>query len=161
MLFRSIPKVLQELGTAGVLGHMLIVDDNSPDGTGLIVEELSRKNSNIHVIHRAKKIGIGSAYLEGFRWALAKFEPDVFIQMDADLSHPPPIVKELIRCVSEEYFHVAIASRYVAGGAMKGWPFTRRMASFFANLIARILLRLDVSDATGGYRALSDRKSVV
>ncbi len=154
-VLQLIPRIVEELAAAGVDGVLVIVDDNSPDGTAEVARELSRMNNDIHVIVRPEKAGIGTAYIEGFRWALMNKRADVLIQMDADLSHPPTILRELIRWVTEESYHVVIASRYVPGGAIRGWGFTRRVTSLFANLLARSLLKLDAKDTTSGYRAIS------
>lgn len=160
-VLRLIPKIAKELAAAGVHAAVVVVDDNSPDGTAEVARELSRTNDDIHVIERPTKAGIGTAYLEGFRWALMNKRADVLIQMDADLSHPPTILRELIRWVTEESFHVVIASRYVSGGAIRGWGFTRRVASLFANLLVRSLLKLDAKDSTNGYRAISKEAAEV
>ena len=128
---------------------ILVVDDNSPDGTGEIADELAAENSRIHVLHRTAKDGLGRAYIAGFGWGLAQGYP-LLIGMDADLSHP---VEALPRMISAaEDFDVVIGSRYVGGRvAVVNWPLSRLVLSLFGSLYARVITRLPVSDATGGF----------
>lgn len=127
---------------------ILIVDDNSPDGTAKIVESLQTKFNNLHIIKRAGKLGLGSAYIEGFKFGLSHgFE--TIIQMDADFSHPISKLPEMIN-FSKEY-DLVIGSRYVKGGGVKDWPFRRRMLSKFGSLYAQIILSQKINDFTGGF----------
>jgi len=132
--------------------HILVVDDNSPDGTGEIAENLSREHSGyITVMHRSGKKGLGSAYIEGFQNALGQ-GADVIVQMDADFSHPPEKVNELIQGLKNS--DVAMGSRYIPGGKLdEQWSLWRKSLSSFGNLYAKTILRLPVNDATGGFRA--------
>ena len=129
--------------------HILIVDDNSPDGTGKIADALSEKNSSsLFVIHRTKKEGIGPAYVHGFTHAL-EMGYDVILQMDADLSHDPrslPIFLEQIRSAD-----LVIGSRYLRGVSVLNWDFKRLILSKLATQYIQIVTRLPLSDATGGY----------
>jgi dolichol-phosphate mannosyltransferase len=134
--------------------HALVVDDNSPDGTADVVRELAQADHRVHLLSRGGKMGLGSAYVDGFRWALSNLNPSIFVQMDADFSHPPEVLPRLLEEVRAGY-QVAIASRYIRGGGSDGWPLHRKMISRGANLLARSFLRLHVKDATGEYRALS------
>jgi dolichol-phosphate mannosyltransferase len=131
--------------------HLLIVDDNSPDGTGAIADELCQKyEGRIQVIHRAGKLGLGSAYIAGFKHAL-NHGAEAVGQMDADFSHPVAKLVELA-CELERY-DVVLGSRYVAGGQLdERWPAWRRGLSAFGNIYARSILRLPVRDCTGGFR---------
>ena len=132
--------------------HLLVVDDNSPDGTGKIAENLSKEYADcITVLHRTGKKGLGSAYIEGFQTAL-ELGADVIIQMDADFSHPPEKVPELIESLKES--DVALGSRYIPGGQLDDkWPLWRKGLSAFGNMYAKTILQLPVNDATGGFRA--------
>jgi dolichol-phosphate mannosyltransferase len=131
--------------------HVLVVDDNSPDGTGQVADELAKKfPDKLAVLHRAEKAGLGKAYIQGFRTALDD-GADVIGMMDADLSHPPERLPALLAALGEA--DVAIGSRYVAGGSVdKGWPIWRKALSWFGNTYARMILGLPIHDATGGYR---------
>jgi len=132
--------------------HLLVVDDNSPDGTGDIAENLSETYpGNVNVLHRVGKKGLGSAYLEGFQKALGQ-GAEVIIQMDADFSHPPDKIPDLFESLKDS--DVALGSRYIPGGRLdQNWPLWRKGLSSFGNLYARTILRLPVMDATGGFRA--------
>ena len=131
--------------------HILIVDDNSPDGTGELAEKLRvQYNDRIHCLHRAGKLGLGSAYREGFKKAIEE-GADYIGQMDADFSHPidkiPLMVKEL------EHADLVIGSRYVKGGSLdENWPFYRKWLSGFGNAYARVILGLPNRDVTGGFK---------
>jgi dolichol-phosphate mannosyltransferase len=131
--------------------HLLIVDDNSPDGTGQLAEELSSQHpGRIGVLHRPGKMGLGSAYIQGFQRALAE-GAEAVMQMDADFSHPiekiPVMVEALSNC---DY---VIGSRYVTGGSLdKQWPLWRKALSGFGNFYARTILGMRIRDVTGGFR---------
>lgn len=131
--------------------HVLIVDDNSPDGTGDVAEKLRvQYNDRVHCLHRAGKLGLGSAYREGFKKAIEE-DADYIGQMDADFSHPidkiPLMVKEL------EHADLVIGSRYVKGGSLdENWPFYRKWLSGFGNAYARVILSLPNRDVTGGFK---------
>jgi len=131
--------------------HILIVDDNSPDGTGEIADALGKEHQDkLSVIHRAVKEGLGKAYIQGFQWAL-EAGADVIGMMDADLSHPPDRLPALVSALDGA--DVVIGSRYVTGGSVdKNWPIWRKALSWFGNTYARTILDLPIQDATGGYR---------
>lgn len=131
--------------------NILVVDDNSPDGTGQVAEGLSRKFSGrLFVLHRAGKAGLGKAYIQGFRQALND-GAEVIGMMDADLSHPPDRLPALLQALDNA--DVAIGSRYVAGGGIdEDWPVWRKGLSWFGNTYARTILALPIRDTTGGYR---------
>lgn len=136
--------------------HVIVVDDNSPDGTGKLAEDLSCQYSNrISVIHRAGKMGFGSAYVEGFKQALQK-GANIVIQMDGDISHRPEYVPQLIEPLGE--YDVVIGSRYVKGGNIdSSWGLMRRIISRGANTYIRWVTRLRIKDATGGFRSFTRR----
>lgn len=131
--------------------RLLVVDDNSPDGTGRIADRLSGADSGVQVLHRDAKEGLGSAYAAGFDLVLT-FDPDVVIEMDADFSHDPADLPRLVEAI-DAGADLAIGSRYVEGGATPDWPLIRRVVSRGGNIYARIMLGVDVRDATAGFRA--------
>lgn len=128
---------------------VIIVDDNSPDGTGDIADDFAKKHKGrVHVIHRKGKLGIGSAHIEGFGYAL-KLGSDIIITMDADFSHDPKYIPRL--SAATKHYDVVVGSRYVSGGGVS-WKWHRRLISRGANAFSRIMLGLKVSDMTSGYR---------
>lgn len=131
--------------------QILIVDDNSPDGTGNVAEKLAGDYpGKLTVVHRAGKEGLGKAYIQGFRMAL-DMGADVIGMMDADLSHPPQKLPILLAALGEA--DVVVGSRYIEGGSVDmDWPFWRKALSWFGNAYARTILNLPIRDATGGYR---------
>ena len=130
--------------------EVLIVDDNSPDGTGQLADGLAAANPRIHVHHRAGKLGLGTAYLEGFRWGLGRGY-DLLFEMDADFSHDPGHLPRFL-AAAEEY-DVVLGSRYLHGRVtVINWPITRLILSYGANVYARAVTGLPVADATGGYK---------
>lgn len=137
--------------------QIIIVDDNSPDGTGKIADQIAQKNKNVHVIHRNAKSGRGSAVLEGFKFA-KKFSPDFYIEMDADFSHKPQDIPRLLAKINDGY-DVIIGSRYLSRSKIENWPPQRKVFSKLANLYARLILNVPISDYTNGFRIYS-KKSV-
>jgi dolichol-phosphate mannosyltransferase len=132
--------------------HVLVVDDNSPDGTGALADELAAADDAVHVLHRTAKGGLGAAYLAGFRWALDAGY-DVVGEMDADGSHQPEQLHRLLDAlVADGGADLVIGSRYVPGGSVVNWPKRREAISRGGNLYVRLLLGVKVRDATAGYR---------
>jgi dolichol-phosphate mannosyltransferase len=129
---------------------VLVVDDNSPDGTGRMADELAARHARVHTLHRAGKEGLGSAYRAGFDWAL-EHEYDAVVEMDADGSHEPEEVPRLLTGL--EIADMSIGSRWVPGGGTENWPARRHLLSRGGNLYARRALGLRLRDATGGFRA--------
>ncbi len=130
---------------------LLIVDDNSPDGTGDLADELKRETGRVDIIHRQGKMGLGTAYLAGFKKAIAD-GADLVGQMDCDFSHPPEKLLEL-RDAIESGANLALGSRYINGGSLDDqWPFWRKALSSFGNFYSRTILNLPVRDVTGGFR---------
>lgn len=139
---------------AGLMRHdavrVLIVDDGSPDGTGAVADSLARQHAGrIEVLHRTANRGLGRSYVDGLRRAIAE-QVDVICQMDADLSHDPAHLPDLISAT--EHADVVIGSRYVPGGSVVNWPLRRRVLSRFANAYIRAVTRLEARDCTSGYR---------
>jgi dolichol-phosphate mannosyltransferase len=132
--------------------HILIVDDNSPDGTGAIADRLSEANATIHVLHRQQKEGLGKAYIEGFQWALER-DYDFIIQTDADFSHDPKDLPRLLATAQE--YDLVIGSRYKGGCRVLNWPLPRLMLSYGAGIYVRLLTRLPVMDPTGGFKCFN------
>jgi len=128
---------------------ILVVDDNSPDGTGDLADKLAAADQHIHVLHRKAKSGLGAAYLAGFSWALER-RYEVITQMDADGSHPPERLPALVEGLAEA--DVVLGSRYVRGGKVVNWPRSREILSRGGNTYVRLMLGLGIRDATGGFR---------
>lgn len=144
-----------------ILAHprcrVLVVDDGSPDGTGAVVAQLAREEPRVGLLARPGKLGLGTAYIAGFRRALAE-GAQLIIEMDADFSHDPRYLPDLIAAASTEY-DLVLGSRYVRGGGTTDWGLSRKLISRGGNLYAGIILGLPVADATGGYRCY--RRSVL
>lgn len=129
---------------------LLIVDDNSPDGTGNLAGELAAADGYIHVLHRDAKVGLGAAYIAGFEWALERGY-DIIVEMDADGSHQPEELPRLLKALADA--DLVLGSRWVPGGKVLNWPMSRTVLSRGANTYARIMLAMPLHDATAGYRA--------
>lgn len=129
---------------------VLVADDNSPDGTGRIADELAAADPAVHVLHRAEKQGLGRAYLAGFAWA-KEHDYDAVVEMDADGSHSPEELPRLLDALRSA--DVVLGSRWVSGGKVLDWPLHRHVLSRGGNLYTRLVLGMPIRDATGGYRA--------
>jgi len=140
-------KVAEVFKNNRIFGEIIIIDDNSPDGTGQLAEQLKEKYEFLRVIHRPSKLGLGSAYRAGFRAAESK----LLITMDADLSHDPAYIPRFIE--RGEHADVVVGSRYVEGGGIVGWGTYRKTVSKLANFLAKISVGAGVGDMTSGYRA--------
>lgn len=134
---------------------IIVVDDNSPDGTGQNAENFRRKTKNLHVLHRKGKSGRGSAVFDGIRLA-KKFQADFYIEMDADFSHKPQDVPRLLAKINEGY-DVVIGSRYLPKSRIENWPLSRKIFSKLANLYAAIILNVPIVDYTNGFRIYSQK----
>ena len=130
--------------------HLLVVDDNRPDGTGAIADRMAAADARVHVLHRTDKAGLGAAYVAGFAWAREQGY-DVVVEMDADGSHAPEQLPRLLAAL--EHADLVLGSRWVEGGQVVNWPRSREVLSRGGNAYARLMLRLPLRDATGGYRA--------
>lgn len=128
--------------------EMLVVDDGSPDGTGQLVDTLAQQNPRIHVLHRARKMGLGTAYVNGFRWGLDRGF-DAFIEMDADFSHDPKYLSRMLELL--ESHDVVIGSRYVDGGGTMNWGLGRKVLSRGGSIYSRAILGAPIHDFTGGF----------
>ncbi len=130
--------------------HILVVDDNSPDGTGDIVERMASSNERVNIIRREKKMGLGSAYIAGFKWALENTDARYVFEMDADFSHDPRAIPNFLEAVRDN--DLVIGSRYLKGITVVNWPLSRLILSYSANIYTRLITGLPLKDATGGYK---------
>ncbi|MDH3198537.1 MAG: polyprenol monophosphomannose synthase [Candidatus Krumholzibacteria bacterium] len=130
--------------------NVLVVDDNSPDGTGNIVEDIAQREARVHVMHRPGKLGLGGAYIAGFKWALAQTDARYIFEMDADFSHDPQAILEFLEKIRDT--DLVIGSRYSNGVTVMNWPLSRLILSVGANIYTRIITGLPLHDATGGYK---------
>jgi len=150
-LSNLVPQVLAQDGRLEVL----VVDDNSPDGTGQLAEALAVEHPRLHVLHRAAKQGLGTAYLAGFKWGLER-DYAYFFEMDADFSHDPAHLKEFLKAVQDA--DLVLGSRYLAGRVtVVNWPMGRLLLSYFANVYARWVTGLKIWDLTGGFKCYRRR----
>lgn len=137
------------LGVSDNLG-VLIVDDNSPDGTGEIAETIAEGEERVNVIHRQGKMGLGSAYIAGFKWALANTPAKYIFEMDADFSHNPEDILRFLDAIRNN--DLVVGSRYLKGITVVNWPLRRLILSYGANLYTRIITGLPLTDSTGGFK---------
>jgi len=129
--------------------NILVVDDNSPDGTGDFVKSKSEEDNRIHVLQRAGKMGLGTAYVAGFKYMLEN-DYDFAVQMDADFSHDPKEVGNLLKAIDD--YDLVIGSRYIQGVNVINWPMSRLLLSYFASIYTRVITGMPVMDATGGFK---------
>src|SRR5579864_8555001 len=145
----NLQPLLQEIFSYVPNIDILIVDDNSPDGTGQLADEISGENPHVHVLHRAGKLGLGTAYIAGFKYAIAH-DYDAAFEMDADFSHDPRYLPDFLRAIEDA--DLVIGSRYIRGGGTPSWSLIRRFISGGGNIFARFMLGIPVHDCTAGYR---------
>ena len=148
----NLPIALERLATEVPDAHVLVVDDGSPDGTGALAEQIAARDHvrRVHVLHRAGKLGLGTAYVAGFHWALER-SYDVVVEMDADGSHRAQDLPVLLTALHDA--DLVLGSRWVPGGRVLNWPMSRHILSRGANTYTRIALGIPLHDATGGFRA--------
>jgi len=146
----NIERVLAELLALDIDLGVLVVDDNSPDGTGRVVDEIRNQDPRVHAIHRSGKMGLGSAYITGFKWALAETDAKFIFEMDADFSHDPTAIPEFLAKTPDA--DLVIGSRYLDGITVMNWPLRRLALSVGANIYTRIITGMPVKDATGGFK---------
>jgi len=145
----NIQQLLPQLMALDLSLRVLVVDDNSPDGTGIWVNQMAANNERINILHRPEKLGLGSAYLAGFKFAL-KQDVDCIFEMDADFSHDPAMIPKFIKEI--ESCDVVIGSRYISGINVVNWPMSRLLLSYFANVYTRLITGMTIKDTTGGYK---------
>ena len=132
--------------------HILVIEDGSPDGTANIVKKLQKEfTTNLHIEERSGKLGLGTAYIHGFKWAL-KRDYQFIIEMDADFSHNPDDLIRLYNACASDGGEVAIGSRYISGVNIVNWPMTRLLMSFFASKYVKLITRMPIHDATAGFK---------
>jgi dolichol-phosphate mannosyltransferase len=146
--------LLKQVFAQGLPVEVLIIDDNSPDGTGAIADELGAGDARVHVMHRAGKMGLGSAYVAGFRYALERDYEAVF-EMDADFSHNPDSLGEFLRELEEA--DLVVGSRYLHGVTVVNWPISRLILSYSANVYSRVITGSPIKDLTGGFKCFRRR----
>jgi dolichol-phosphate mannosyltransferase len=145
----NLPRMAQRILALPVGVDLLVVDDNSPDGTGKLADELAAKHPNIHVLHRKEKNGLGRAYIAGFKWALQK-DYDFVFEMDGDFSHNPDDVPTMLEAAKEA--DLVIGSRYIGGIRIINWPLSRLMLSKSAAIFVWVITGMPYTDPTGGYK---------
>lgn len=146
----TLPAIVTRIRTSVPEAHILVADDNSPDGTGMIADGLAERDSQVHVMHRLGKEGLGAAYLAGFAWALQQGF-DVVVEMDADGSHQPEQLPRLLDALRNA--DLVLGSRWIPGGRTENWPVSRQLISRGGTAYTRLALGMPIHDATGGYRA--------
>lgn len=146
----SLPPIIERVRASTPAAHVLVVDDNSPDGTGDLAESVAQGDDHVHVLHRTAKNGLGAAYLAGFRWGMSRGF-DVLVEMDADGSHRPEHLPAMLDALAGA--DVVIGSRWAPGGGVVNWPRHRQWLSQGGNRYAQVMLGLGVRDATAGFRA--------
>jgi dolichol-phosphate mannosyltransferase len=145
----NLAELIAAIHAAVPSADVLVTDDNSPDGTGRLADDLARRDPRVNVRHRPGKLGLGTAILAAMRYAMDQ-DYDLFLNLDADFSHPPRYLPALVAGMRDH--DVMIGSRYVPGGGTHGWPWSREFMSRCINLLVRCLLRMPVRDASGGFR---------
>ena len=147
----NVEAIIKAISSLSVPFDILIIDDNSPDGTASIVKSQQVTNKNLHLIERPGKMGLGTAYIAGFNWALEKNYTLIF-EMDADFSHNPQDLVRLYKACIEDGADVAIGSRYISGVNVVNWPLTRVLMSYFASIYVRIVTGMKIMDTTAGFK---------
>ncbi len=146
----NIEEIIRTVLAQGDDIDILVVDDNSPDGTGEVVDRLAASEPRIHAIHRESKLGLGSAYIAGFKWALANTDTQFVFEMDADFSHDPNAIPEFLEAVKDH--DLVVGSRYLHGITVINWPLSRLILSYGANVYTHIITGLPLKDSTGGFK---------
>lgn len=154
----NISRLIDDITDLSIDASILVIDDSSPDGTAKVVQEKQKSRSNILLCVRPSKGGLGTAITDGFKIYLSsKCAPKYIVTMDADYSHNPKNLPQLLACMKDHDCAIVIGSRYCEGGATAGWPFGRKLVSKTANFIAREILGIKMCDCTSGYRCYSTR----
>jgi len=154
----NIEMLVKAISSLPVSFDILVIDDNSPDGTATIVKNLTPFYPNLHLIERSGKLGLGTAYITGFKWALEKGYSYIY-EMDADFSHNPEDLIRLYNACDDQGADVAIGSRYISGVNVVNWPLSRVLISYFASVYVRMITRMKIMDATAGF--VCYRKEVI
>lgn len=149
----TLPVIIDAVFDVNSEVHILVVDDASPDGTGQLADEIAASNERVHVLHRSGKLGLGTAYVEGFKYALSR-DYDVVVEMDADMSHDPRYLADLLEAIADGA-DVAVGSRNIKGGGVEGWGIGRQVLSKGGSLYSRTILGAPIRDLTTGYKAFT------
>jgi dolichol-phosphate mannosyltransferase len=151
----NVPTLIERVLAKDARIEMLFVDDNSPDGTGNLIAEIAATNPRVHLLRRPGKMGLGTAYRDGFHWALAR-DYELIFEMDADFSHDPDHLPQFLKAAESADF--VLGSRYLNGKVtVVNWPITRLLLSYGANIYARIITGMQLWDATGGFKCFHRR----
>jgi dolichol-phosphate mannosyltransferase len=145
----NLAPLIHEIHSFLPAAHVLVIDDNSPDGTGQLADELAARDPRVHVLHRAGKLGLGTAILAGMRYAMEQ-NYDYLLNMDADFSHHPRYLPAIVAGMDSH--DVMIGSRYIPGGGVENWPLSRRVMSWGVGTVVRLLMRIPARDTSGAYR---------
>ncbi len=145
----NLPKLIKSIVALDLSIHILVVDDGSPDGTGQWVKKQMKTKEYLHCIQRSKKMGLGTAYVEGFRFAIQN-KYDIVFEMDADFSHNPKYILDFLKEIKSH--DVVLGSRYLNGINVVNWPLKRVLLSYFANIYARLITGIPIQDLTSGYK---------
>jgi dolichol-phosphate mannosyltransferase len=147
----NIEEIIKTISNLNIPFDILIIDDNSPDGTAGIVKNLQKSYQNLHLIVRPGKLGLGTAYIAGFKWALDKSYRFIY-EMDADFSHDPQDLVRLYKACNDDGADLAIGSRYISGVNVVNWPLSRVLMSYFASIYVRIITGMKIMDTTAGFK---------
>jgi dolichol-phosphate mannosyltransferase len=147
----NIESIVSAIAALPVRFDILIIDDNSPDGTADLVKKMQPSHSNLYLIEREGKLGLGTAYITGFKWALEKDYSFIY-EMDADFSHDPRDLIRLYKACKEDGADMAIGSRYISGVNVVNWPLSRVLMSYFASIYVRIITGMKIMDTTAGFK---------
>jgi dolichol-phosphate mannosyltransferase len=145
----NVVPLIREIHAVVPAADVLVTDDNSPDGTGKLADELAAADPRVHVLHRPGKLGLGTAILAAIHYAL-EHDYDLFVNMDADFSHHPRYLPALLAGMN--HHDIMIGSRYIPEGGVRNWPLSRRVISWGVNVVVRLLMRIPARDTSGGYR---------
>lgn len=149
----TLPVIIDAVFDVNSEVHILVIDDASPDGTGKLADEIAASNDRVHVLHRSGKLGLGTAYVEGFKYALER-DYDVVVEMDADMSHDPRYLADLLEAIADGA-DLAVGSRNIKGGGVEGWGIGRQVLSKGGSLYSRMILNVPIRDLTTGYKAFT------
>jgi dolichol-phosphate mannosyltransferase len=147
----NIEAIIKTISSLSISFDILIIDDNSPDGTSTIVKDLQKSFQNLHLIERRGKLGLGTAYITGFKWALEKGYNYIY-EMDADFSHDPQDLVRLYKACNEDGADLAIGSRYISGVNVVNWPLSRVLMSYIASIYVRFITGMKIKDTTAGFK---------
>ena len=147
----NIEAIIKSIFSLPIVFDILIIDDNSPDGTADIVKDLQKSFGNLFIVERPGKLGLGTAYIAGFKWALANGYRYIY-EMDADFSHDPRDLVKLYKACAEDGADLAIGSRYICGVNVVNWPLSRVLMSYFASIYVRVITGMKIMDTTAGFK---------